>query len=492
MMRNYMKRKIFLMIAGLLTLSSGLFAKGDTYIYDFWGDLERSPDAYSVSHVVYADDLKLNTALKNPGSLFAHDNMLYVVDTDNNRIIELEYTAKKTLKFNRVIDKITMKDGSESSFNGPRDVFVNNDGSMYIADTNNKRVVRVDQNLKEIFCLTEPDDPTYEKGKDFLPEKVVADSKGRAYVAAKNINKGFLKYEYDGVFQGFYGANEVVYNITDLIWKKISTQAQKEKMVLFVPVEYSNCYMDKEGFIFAVTKTFEEWDLMSDKAKPIRRLNALGKDILVKNWDPPIGDLQWSNAAGISDPSKFSDITVLDNEVYLALDESRGRVFAYDNQGRLLFAFGGRGNLDGFFRKPAAIEHIGKDLFVLDSLNASITVFTPTTYGSLIYQATEQFASGLYDECADTWRQVLDYNGNYDLAYVGLSKACLRQKKYKEAMDYAKVKRDRRNYSKAFKYYRKEWIETNIGWIVGIIIGAIVIWLVVRIVMKIKRELDTL
>ena len=492
MMRNLMKRKIFLMIAGLLTFTAGLFAKGDTYIYDMWSDLEKSPDAYRVSHVVYADDLKLETALKNPTSLFARGNILYVVDTDNNRIIELEYTEKKTLSFKRLIDKVNMKDGSVSTLNGPHDIFVNHDGTMFIADTNNGRVIKVDENLNEIFILTEPDDPTYEKGKAFLPEKVVADSKGRAYVAAKNVNKGFLKYEYDGNFHGFYGANEVVYNVTDLLWKKFATQAQKEKMVLFVPVEYSNCYIDNEGFIYAVTKTFDEWDLLDDKAKPIRRLNAQGKDILVKNWDPPIGDLQWSNAAGISDPSKFTDITVLDDEVYLTIDESRGRIFAYDNQGRLLFAFGGRGNIDGFFRKPAAIEHIGKDIFVLDTLNSSITVFTPTEFGKLIYDATEQFTSGEYDASAESWRKVLEYNGNYDLAYIGLSKACLRQKKYKEAMDYAKVKRDRRNYSKAFKYYRKEWIEKNIRWMFGLVVAAIVAGLVVKIVKNIKRELDTL
>ena len=492
MMRNLMKRKIFLMIAGLLTFTAGLFAKGDTYIYDMWSDLEKSPDAYRVSHVVYADDLKLETALKNPTSLFARGNTLYVVDTDNNRIIELEYTEKKTLSFKRLIDKVNMKDGSVSTLNGPHDIFVNHDGTMFIADTNNGRVIKVDENLNEIFILTEPDDPTYEKGKAFLPEKVVADSKGRAYVAAKNVNKGFLKYEYDGNFHGFYGANEVVYNVTDLLWKKFATQAQKEKMVLFVPVEYSNCYIDNEGFIYAVTKTFDEWDLLDDKAKPIRRLNAQGKDILVKNWDPPIGDLQWSNAAGISDPSKFTDITVLDDEVYLTIDESRGRIFAYDNQGRLLFAFGGRGNIDGFFRKPAAIEHIGKDIFVLDTLNSSITVFTPTEFGKLIYDATEQFTSGEYDASAESWRKVLEYNGNYDLAYIGLSKACLRQKKYKEAMDYAKVKRDRRNYSKAFKYYRKEWIEKNIRWMFGLVVAAIVAGLVVKIVKNIKRELDTL
>ena len=489
-----MRRKLFIMIAGLFTLCAGLFAKGDTYIYDFWENIEKSPDVYRVTHVIYADDLNLKTPLKNPSSLFTYGNKLFVVDTDNNRIVELEYTSKKTLAFNRVIDSVNTTDGSEGTFDGPRDIFINNDGSMFIADTNHGRVLKVDENLNVIFTLKEPDDPTYEEGKAFLPEKVVADSKGRAYVAARNINKGFLKYEYDGSFQGFFGANEVVYEVSDLIWKKLATQAQKEKMVLFVPVEYSNCYMDKEGFIYAVTKTFDWWDLKSDKAKPIRRLNALGKDILVKNNEdqPPIGDLVWGNAAGISDPSKFTDITVLDNNVYLTIDESRGRVFAYNDQGYLLFAFGGRGNIDGFFRKPAAIEHIGKDLFVLDSINASITVMSPTDYGNLIYKATEQFASGEYDESAETWAKVLEYNGNYDLAYIGLGKSFLRQKKYKEAMDYFKVKRDRRDYSKAFKYYRKEWIEKNIGWMVGVLIAIIVLSFVLKIVKKIKWELNSL
>ena len=51
-----MRRKLFIMIAGLFTLCAGLFAKGDTYIYDFWDNIEKSPDVYRVTHVVYADD----------------------------------------------------------------------------------------------------------------------------------------------------------------------------------------------------------------------------------------------------------------------------------------------------------------------------------------------------------------------------------------------------------------------------------------------------
>lgn len=489
------KRKILLVLTSLFVFTSGLFAKGDTYTYDYWSKIQRSPDVYTVSHVVYADDLKLDTPLKNPSNLFCYGNLVYVADTDNNRIIELEYTEKKILEFRRVIDRFNAN-GQDvvETFSGPKDVFIAEDGSYFIADTKNGRVVKLDKDLNYLFALTEPDDPTYAKGKEFLPEKVVADVKGRSYVLAKNVNKGFIKYDFDGTFTGFYGAGEVTYDFIDLMWKRFfSTRAQREQMVSFVPTEYCNAYMDHEGFIYAVTKTFEWWDLLSDKAKPIRRLNALGGDILVKNAEYlPIGDLQWNNAAGIKDPSKFSDITVLDNDVYLAVDESRGRIFAYNNQGYLLFAFGGRGNIDGHFRQPSSIEHVGKDLFVLDTMNASITVFTPTVLGNLIYQATEQYAVGDYDDSARTWEEVLKYNGNYDLAYIGLGKSYLRQDRFKEAMDCFELKKDRKNYSKAYMYYRKEWIEANIGWVFALIIAVIVVPFIVKKVMAFIRELKSL
>ena len=488
------RRKFLITAACFIALCSSLFAKADTYTYDFWDDIEKSPDTYRVSHVVYANDLGLDTPLKNPTSLFAYGNLIYLCDTDNNRIIELEYTDKKMLVPVRVIDHVNESPLIEDNyFKAPQDIFIEEDGSIFIADTENGRIIKTDADLNVIYVLTEPDDPTYEKGKAFLPNKVVADPKGRVYVLSKNVNKGFLKYEYDGSFKGYYGATKVIVSAADRFWKRFATEAQKARMQLFVPTEYSNCYMDQEGFIYAVTKTYNDWDLFSGKAKPLRRLNALGDDILVTNgYELPIGELKYGNAAGIKGFSKLVDVTVLENEVYIALDENRGRLFAYNNQGYILFVFGGRGNIDGFFRKPASIEHIGKDLFVTDSTNATITVFTPTDYGNLIYRATEQFAVGEYDNSAETWEKVLQLNGNYDLAYIGLGKAYLRQKKYKEAMECFKLKRDKREYSKAFKYYRKEWVETNFAWLAIVIVVLILIPLIVRWVKYIKWEISTL
>lgn len=494
-----MKKRNLLMSVVFVALCASLFAKADTYIYDYWGEIEKSPDVYRVSHVFYADDLKLGSPMRSPSSLFCYEDKVYVVDTGNNRIVEFTYGENKTLVFNRIIDRFN-SNGQENvveTFNGPTDIFINKtDGSFFIADKNNSRVVKLDKDLNYVISFTEPDDPTYQKGKTFLPEKVVADESGRTYVLAQNVNRGFIKYEYDGSFTGFYGASEVTFNFTDYLWKRFSTRAQREQMEQFVPTEYSNAYMDSEGFIFAVTKTFDSWDLKSDQAKPIRRLNAIGQDILIKNGEyPPIGDLQWSTAGGMGEfnnSSRFTDITVLENEVYVAVDETRGRLFGYNSQGNLLFAFGGTGSIDGFFRKPSAIEHMGRDLFVLDSLNASLTVFTPTTYGDLIYDATELYAVGDYDGSADKWSEVLKLNGNYDLAYIGLGKAYMRQNKYKEAMEYFGLKRDKKDYSKAFQYYRKEVVEDNIGLVMAIIVAIILIPYAVKFIRKIRLELKSL
>ena len=486
-----MKRLLLICISFFLCVVA-VSAKNDNYIYDVWNEIEHSPDTYRVSSVLYGSNLGLDTMLKNPSGLFCVGRRVFIVDTGNNRIIELLYNDNKTLSFVRLIDHFNSDvEGMVTTFAGPSDIFVNKDGTIFIADTNNGRVLKLDENLNYICSFVEPDDPTYEKGKSFLPEKVVADDKGRPYVLAKNVNKGFIKYEYDGTFTGFYGASEVVFNWTDYLWKLFSTRKQREQMESFVPTEYSNAYIDSEGFVFATVKTFMEWDLLSDKAKPIRRLNALGSDILVKNADmPPVGDLTWGNAAGIRGPSKFTDITVLDNEVYVAIDETRGRLFGYNNQGYLLFAFGGKGNIEGYFRTPTAVEHCGRDLFVLDSQSCALTVYTPTDFGNLIYDATEQYARGDYDDAAVTWQKVLDLNGNYDLAYIGLGKSYIRQERYKEAMTYFKLKRDRKDYSKAFMYYRKEVVEKNVGYVVFVGAILLVVYFVAKRISKIKKELE--
>ncbi|MCR4617930.1 MAG: hypothetical protein K5669_07065 [Lachnospiraceae bacterium] len=461
-----------------------------TYVYDYWEDVQECPDTYTVSRTLTYKDLGLEQNFKNPESLYVSGNKLYVVDTGNNRIVVLE---RKSADEFTVVDEFNSIKGSDiNELNSPSDIAIGDDGSIYIADRGNARIVKTDSELNYLMEFTKPVDPAIQSDMIFTPDKIVCDTAGRIYCSATGINKGLVKYEADGTFSGFVGATPVAYNITDYLWKKFASQEQRAQMESFVPTEYDNVFMDKEGFIYACAGGQKEEDLDAETVQAIRKLNMLGSDILVRNGDYPVyGDLYWSGGGGITGPSYFKDVTVFDNDIFVCLDQNRGRLFGYDDQGRLIYAFGGNGNMDGYFRKPVSIEHMDYDLFVLDQLDCAITMFIPTEFGSLIYQAMDQFDHGLYDEAQESWEKVKALNGNYSQAYIGIGRSLLRKEEYKDAMEYFELKYDDENYSRAFAQYRKEWVKHNIGWIIAVILALFLIPLGIGKVKQIKHEIDT-
>ena len=464
---------------------------GYTYNYDWWEDVQYSPDAYNVANVFTSTQLKLDKKLSAPQAMFVHENKVYICDTGNNRIIELERDNVDSLKLVRVIEEF--KGGpSNNTFNLPTDIAVTDEGYMYIADQNNGRILKLDMDLNYIMEFNKPSDPTFDQSLSFLPSKLAVDTAGRIYCIVVNVNQGLVKFESDGTFSGYVGATPVTFDFADYVWKKLATKAQRAKMESFVPTEYDNLYMDYEGFIYVCTTNVSEEDLDAGKVNPIRKLNLMGNDILVRNGEyPPIGDLEWGSGGGYEGPSLMTDITALENDVYVALDKVRGRLFAYDDQGRLLYAFGGNGNMDGYFKQPIAIDHMGNDLLVLDAQDCSVTLFTPSYFGNKVFNAIEEFQQGNYTESGASWQEVMDLNGNYDLAYIGIGRSLFRQKKYGEALDYFKLKYDEDNYSKAFKQYRKQWVEEHIAIIFIVFFGVLCVPLIIGKIKKIKYEIDT-
>ena len=492
-MKKTLKRMAALALSVMTLAGSNLVVHADTgytYGYDWWGDVQYSPDAYKTVGVFTSVELGLDMKLNAPQGLFVTGNTIYVCDTGNNRILELERTDKDTISLVRVIDHIE-GDIENQEFSSPTDIAVSEEGFLYIADKNNNRILKLDHDGKYMMEFTKPLDTTFDQSLSFLPSKIAIDTAGRVYCVATNANKGLIKYENDGTFSGFIGATPVTYDWTDYIWKKLATKEQRAKMESFVPTEYDNIYMDYEGFIYACTTNVTEEDLDSGAADPIRRLNMMGNDILVRNGDwYIIGDLYWGSGGVYEGPSLITDITAMENDVFFGLDKTRGRLFGYDDQGRMLYCFGGNGNMDGYFKQPSALDHMGHDLLVLDSLDNSITLFTPTEYGSRIYDAIEQFQNGDYEESGASWQAVMDMNGNYDLAYIGIGRSLLRQERYRDAMDYFRLKLDDDNYSKAFKQYRKEWVEDHIVIIFAGVFLILCVPLAIGKIKEIKHEID--
>ena len=286
-----MKRMLACLFSVILLLPSLAAAAGDgystsyTYIYDYWGDVQESPDAYrfvtNIDSVALGLDALGGVRLNKPQGMFVRGDDLYVCDTGNNRIVQIgvdgeNYTVR------RIIEQVG--GASPATFSSPYDVFVDEERNLYVADYGNERVIKMDKDLNWIRSFPKPADATFDQNLDFLPKKIVVDVAGRLYANVTNVNKGLAKYEADGTFVGFIGANTVSVTMGEYIWKRyFQTKEQREASASFVPTEYENIYMDKDGFIFTTTTTFSEYDLKWDNAKPIRRLNGLGNDILVKN-----------------------------------------------------------------------------------------------------------------------------------------------------------------------------------------------------------------
>lgn len=487
------RRKIFgaLICAGLVLMST-LAASAETsfytYTYDYWNEEQASPNAYEVAEVYVGSDFG-TTNFKNPQGLFSIGDRLYVCDTDNDRIVVLK-RAEEGFELDTIITEF-MHDGEVDTFDEPYDCFVKEDGTIYVCDYGNLRIVILNSDLECIQVVDNPEDETIEEGFKFGAQKMVVDDTGRMYVLVESVNKGFMAFDPDGSFTGYIGANKVTYSLWDRFWKTVATEAQKDQMVNFVPTEYNNIALSNDGFFMATTSTFDESDLRSETVNPIRKLNAMGTDILIRNgYTQPMGDLTYGNAAGYNGSSRFVDVVTMENGTYYLLDQTRCRIFAYDSQGNLLYGFGGPGNKEGYFQYPSALEQNDTDLFVLDDSAGTLTMLSTTDYGQLINKAIEEYQVGYYDQSADTWREVLKYNGNYALAYIGIGRSLLRQDDYKGAMHYFKLAYDFDNYSKAFKLYRKEWIEDNIGYIFVGLVVILLIPLTINTVKKVRKEVE--
>lgn len=467
--------------AALLVISGLAFGESTnyTYNYDFWGEQTASPDAYRVGAYILGSALGVGS-FRDPQGLFIRDNRIYVCDSGNDRIVLIEADERGNHRVTKVVSSVLI-DGAESPFDYPMDLFETRDGFIYIADTDNRRVLKLDRDWNYTAAITRPDDQSIGEGMEFLPVKLAADFAGRVFVLARNINKGLLEFDSRLSFAGYMGANRVQVNVADYVWKLISTQAQKARMDLFIPTEYNNLCLDRDGFIYATNS--------SGQVDPVRRLNAMGQDILIRNgYEDPIGDLAYGNAGGISGRSKFIDVAALDNDSYACFDRIRGRIFMYDFQGNLLYAFGGVGNREGCFVQPAALEKLGPSLYALDSRTAALTRFDLTGYGAAINRALDEYQAGRYEASAEQWEAVLKMNGNYDLAYIGIGRAALRQGEYQKAMKYYRLKRYREGYGKAFQLYRKQWMEANLWKILLVLALVLAGPPAVKFVLRIGKE----
>lgn len=443
------------------------------YTYDGWGDQVWSPVAYVPDRVVDGEALGIG-GFNHPEDVFVDkESHVYIADTENNRVIELN----DKYEYIRQIDKF-VNEGQEETLNKPEGVYVTPEGDVYIADTGNHRVVRLKSGGDADLIILAPKSEYFAGDFEFDPKKIAVDSAGRILVIADRVFDGIMEFDEKGVFQNFFGANRVTYNPADYFWKRyFATKAQKQRMVTFVPTEYTNMTLDDIDFVFTTSA--------ERTSTPIKRLNPSGADVLLRQgFSSPMGDLQYDRRG----QSTLVDISVGSDGIYSALDVLRGRIFTYDSEGKLLYIFGSQGDRVGSFKEPAAIDRVGDSIIVLDKELGRLTTFKATKFGHLVNEAEHNHYIGNESRAADLWRQVLSMDENLEIAYSGVSKADLRAGDYKKAAKEAKFGLDRNAYSEAYKHLRKEVLKRHSNTILTTILALVAAWTLWTQIRKFRRR----
>lgn len=441
-----------------------------SFTYDKWGKATPAPNGYLPVRNLTGNELGCGDFNGAMDLFYSKERgEIYVSDTGNGRIVVLneEFELKKELQV------LTQPDGTEYYLNSPRGVFVQEDGTIYIAEFGNQEVVICDADGRIDRILGTPESPLLPDNFNYQPKSVVVDETGRIYVLAQGIYQGIIYLNPDGTFIKFFGPNDVEMtwqrNLKKF-WKTILSDKAAATIQDFNPIEYGNMFLAEDGYIYAVAAGSEK-SLMGKSL--FTRLNPLGIN---------------TAAYKIGADLLFSDVTVDENGVATFIDTIYGTIHQFDETGRSMFFFGGKGNQIGLFKKPVSLIEVKGHLFILDSEKNMITEFELTQFGEQVRTAIALYSEGLYEESIEPWQEVLQSDANFVTAYIGLGKAYYQLEDYVTAMYYFKMANAKTEYSDAFKEESLNSMRDLFGVIVLGVVSAVILIIVMKKTVR-KRKL---
>ena len=475
--------------AAMLSLAFPLTAAADLgygYTVEPDGSRDQAPVSYVFDHEItlLADLAKTpQPTLKNPSDLFLDDTNqhLWIADTDNNRLIELDQNDHLL----RIVGQSDSKaPKTPASLSGPQGLFVAGDGTIYVADSGNSRVAVFDKTGKFVKAFGKPNTQLLSSDASYKPTKVIVDKRGYLYIVNGGGDfRGIIELDPQGVFRGFFGANHNQFSFSALFTRLFATAEQKRQIAKTLPSSDSNAFLSDDGFIYTVSSTAQ--------LGQIKKMNALGENVYKVTTNHPF--LGFGNPADLTffgekpvrqgdQLPQFVSVAVDNTGIISALDAGSGKIYQYDQSGNMLDIFGGKANsIDGYFDYPAALTvRSNGNIYVLDASRKNMQVFQPTDFARRIHQGSVLYYDGKYREAADVWQSLLRSDAHYSLAHDQLGQCYLKigllggtTQDYLRAMQEERLAQDRLAYSAAFAQYRHDWARDNFGRIIAIVVGAI-------------------
>ncbi len=434
--------------------------------YTYWTDIGTERKSV-YNRAMYQTDQQLDYSRIGVDSF----NSIMDVDTDKNGNVYILDDKSRIIvmdkKYTLLHELGEIKSGSDIlNYDGAQSIYIHTDGTIFICDTENKRVLHADGNGNLIDIYRLPDSPLIPDDFDFRPLKVVMDSHNYCYVLSEGSYYGALLYDPNKNFVGFYGANNVTTDIAsklkNIVNRMFINNVKKSASERVLPYCFADIVIDSKDFLYTATGKTEQYD----RKGQIKKLNPGTGDNILKSQDVIFTDDKINNTLNI-DKSAEQDICGLfiDNDGFIyALDSCYGRIFMYDKDGRMLTAFGGglgKGENKGSFISANSIAVNGDDVLVTDKGNNTLTVFKITEYGKKIKNCIVLTGKGEYIKAKPLSEEIMKEDNSFQPAYMAIARAEIDNGNYKQAMALAKKGYDRETYAIAFEMYRKEFLKDN-------------------------------
>lgn len=348
--------------------------------------------------------------------VITQDGTIYVADTENGRIVKLQ-------------DFEEIASYGEGVLGGPTGLFVDDEGIMYVADSKTDSIVILDPNGNVLNQFGRPTEPLFGKNREFLPRKIAVDARQNLYIISEGSVNGIVQMNTNGNFIGYFGANSATMSLKMILQRLFLTEEQLDQFIKNEAASPSNIAIDHQSLVYTITAG-------TSSSKSIRQFTVSGKNI----FPDTIGS------------TAFRDIHVSENGLILAV-AADGVVFEYDLTGTLLFAFGAQDTGDqrlGTLQNPTAIERYQDFIYVLDKEKNAIVVYQTTAFAKLVHDGVRLYMGGFYSEAKPYFEEVLNYNGSFIMAYQAIADAYFKERDYPNALATYKYAEDRAGYSQAF------------------------------------------
>lgn len=448
-MKTVARSLVLLVVIGLLgaVIPTRAASPYTTFTLGPGGFLWPTQDAY-----IPLDEIDL--PVSGPEEMMlAPDGFLYIADTGNGRILKLDTAFEIVAEYGKDL------------LQAPSGLFVDEAGTIYVADASKNTIVILDRNGGLVKEFGRPSEPLFGASREFLPRKIAVDARKNLYIVSEGAVDGLVMMNTDGNFIGYFGANAADMSLKMILQRLFLTEEQLDQFIKNEAASPSNVTIDSRSLVYTITAGTE-------RDKSIRKFNISGKNLFTQ---PIFGT------------TRFQDISVSADGLLVTVD-ANGRIWEYDLNGTLLFLFGSRDSGDqrlGLLSNPTSIERVGDNLVVLDKDKNALVTYQVTDFARTLHAGVRLYIDGFYAEARPYFEEVLSYNGLVLIAYQGLANAEYKAGNYASALQYYRYAEDRGGYSETFWELRNATLQQSLGSALGVLLGG---WVVMGVFTRVERR----